>query len=94
MRVFWKYDLFPYVLSDRVDGEIREGGKFRTCGYGGMLVKPLALLNDIEGNNLAGVIAAIKIDRQIELDAVNARMMKRLFDAAPFMRECAKWATS
>jgi hypothetical protein len=55
---FWKYDLYPYVLSGECD-EIVQDGFVRPKGYGGSRFKPLFILPLEQGAELRDLLNAL-----------------------------------
>ena len=48
---FWKYDIFPYVLSGEIEKEL-EDGLVRVVGYTGMVFQPFLILPAKSGKEL------------------------------------------
>ena len=48
---FWKYDIFPYVLSGEIEKEL-EDGLVQIVGYTGMVFQPFLVLPEKPGKEL------------------------------------------
>ena len=92
MRAFWKYDLFPFVLSDTVDeGRPAKDGRFvRVKGYGGATFRPIVILPDDKGDPIAEQLQALEDEFRDARVKLHNDFVAKVIEAAPFMAEVLK----
>lgn len=52
MYAVWRYDLFPYILCGKVEGEPNDHGQVRVGGHPGYLFNPIELVSDKRGKEI------------------------------------------
>ncbi len=78
---FWKYDLFPYLLSGKIFAEHKDKGRYFIESYGnGSIFKSELILDEETGKQLQKDLEDIEKRRSIELKQVKEKYKKELID--------------
>ena len=87
MRGFWKYDLFPYVLSGTVSGVgVSDTNLVQTVEFGkGHFFRPMIILPDDEGKVIADKLAQLREQYDQDVNDLREKYIKLRNEAAPFM---------
>lgn len=80
---FWKYDIFPYVLSGTVRA-FREDQYVEVEGYPGMAFKPILILPQDKGIDLSNKLRALDREHRESLAALNTSFKRRVKELIPF----------
>jgi len=76
MRAFWKYDKFPFCLSGFIT-DTRPNGNVTVEGYRGCIFKPIAILPDDAGAELAEQLSRLQMEYETEVLALKKEYMKK-----------------
>jgi hypothetical protein len=93
VRAFWRYDLFPFVLSATVrdmkpaDGHLRD--YVLVAGFD-FCVKPIVMLPDEQGDPIGEALERLRREHADAHRVVDAVFRERLETLAPFMKEVLK----
>ena len=92
MYAFWRYDKYPYVLHGEVVGGPDDEGMVQVKGYatmrsdgsyGGGWFRPLLLISDTGGMELASKLDMLKVSRKEAMAKVELEYNDKLWAAAP-----------
>lgn len=81
---FWKYDIFPYVLSGTVK-VFREDEYVEVEGYPGMVFKPILVLPQDIGMELHDRLKDLDREHRESLAALNTSFNRRVKELIPFV---------
>ena len=81
MRAFWKYDLFPYILSGTITYRFMQYNKemVETKEFGkGNYYKPFLILNNKEGKKLKRELEKLRYEQCDQLNKIKDKFQKKL----------------
>lgn len=87
LMAFWNYDIFPYVVSGKVE-KINEDGSIQSLGN--HTFKPIIILPESNGREIQKEIDIIKSKFEKEKKELHKKYICQLYNVAPFLKEHLK----
>jgi len=86
MIVFWKYDLFPFLLSGETDGKINVNGCVYVPSYGaGGTFKPVHIFSDDVGKQKQEELKNIKIKHNKKIEKIMFKSKNKILELFPVL---------
>jgi hypothetical protein len=85
MRAFWKYDLYPFVLSGTVTSINPVSKLVKTKQFGESSFQPVFILPDEEGDRVAERLSELEQEYRWAKTRLEEEYKRKLLATAPFI---------